>query len=88
MVDIVISVPHSHSVDSLQAKLSTLLFPYSSSEPGNSSYSALVFLFRYGTVHEETDTFVYNVSFLKPPPWSTGQSSRGPGFDSRRYQIF
>jgi hypothetical protein len=24
----------------------------------------------------------------EPPPWSSGQSSRGPGFDSRRFQIF
>jgi hypothetical protein len=34
----------------------------------------------------------FNILFLRPPLWSSGQSSWlqswGPGFDSRRYQIF
>jgi hypothetical protein len=38
------------------------------------------------------DLIRYNVISTWPPLWSSGQSSwlqiQGPGFDSRRYQIF
>jgi hypothetical protein len=54
----------------------------------NLTFSALCNKYYNFGVIKQNEFMLSIYAITRPPLWSSGQSSRGPGFDSRHYQIF